>query len=192
MKLKDIDNFFNGLSKSFKSKADIILIGGAAAAVLGGARPTLDVDFEARLSNPDEWEIFQQAVNDSVKKSGVNAQFAEEIERWSEITLLDYRQHKKLYKKFGNITVWILDSKYWSIGKIARYWDQDVQDILAVFKIEKPDPRETLQIWKRALGRSPKSSSLFLVKKQIIHFFSTHGKQIWGHKFDSSEITKDL
>jgi len=192
MKPLDVDAFFSQLSQTYKSKAEIVLIGGAAAAILGGTRPTQDVDFEVKLAKPSEWEIFQQAVIDTVKKTGIKAQFAEKVEQWSQITLLDYREQKRLYKKFNQITVWVLDPIYWSIGKIARYWDQDVQDILAVFKVAKPNAWEVAKVWKKALVKSPKSSLLFLVKNQIKHFFINHGKTVWGPNFDGAEIIKKL
>lgn len=192
MKLPDIDNFFSELSKVYKSKAEIILTGGAAAAILGGVRPTLDIDFEVKLANPKEWETFQQAITATAKKTGIKAQFAEKIEQWSQVTLLDYNKYKLFYKKFNLINVWVLDPRHWSIGKITRYWDQDVQDILEVFKVTKPNAWEVAKIWKKALNKSPKSSALFLVKKQIEHFFRTHGQQIWGPDFNGAELVKKL
>lgn len=189
MKVTEIDNFFNKLSKHYPKPAEIIIIGGAAAAIMGGVRPTLDIDFEVALAEmPVESIAFMQSIGKVEEDTGIKAQFAEDVDHWSEITLLDYRNKKKLYKTFGAINVWILEPEYWSIGKVGRFWDHDIQDMIAVFTNEQPQPEKLAQTWIRALRTSPLSSSIFPVKKQMIYFFETYGKKIWGNKFDKQKI----
>lgn len=193
MKIRDIDNFFTKLSKNYDGHADVVIVGGAAAALMGGVRPTLDIDFEVRLEKSlNGWEIFGKAIRKTEEETGIKAQFAEDITHWSEITLLDYKDRKKLYKTFGNISVWILDPVYWAIGKISRSWDHDILDIIAVFKKEQPDPERTARIWLEALRESPRSSALFSTKKQIVYFFEKHAEKIWGDKFNKEAILKIL
>lgn len=171
----------------------MIIIGGAAAALMGSVRPTLDIDFEVSLEKSSiRWEIFENAIRQTESDTGIKAQFAEDVDRWSEITFLDYRDNKKLYKTFGKISVWIIDPVYWAIGKICRSWDHDIQDIIAVFKKVQPDPERTARIWLKALTMSPRSSALFSAKKQMIYFFEKYGKKIWGSKFDKETITSIL
>ncbi len=193
MKARDIDRFFETLSQHWTLPTRITLTGGGAALLMGGARPTDDVDYEVSLEPPDaDREVFQHAVRSAQESTGINAQFSESIERWSEISLLDYRKHTMLYKRFGSLEIRLLDPLYWSIGKIARYWDQDVQDLVAVFSRTKPDPLTVAALWHRALHSSPASSSLFLVKQQAIHFFTHHGRTVWGKRFDPAAVTQLL
>lgn len=191
MNKEKVEHFFRELSKEWKHPVEISLLGGAAALLMGGARPTLDVDFEVRfLSEKASWEKFQQAVQRVTQKTGLGAQCAESIERWSQLTLMDYRKHTKPVGVFGAIRVRILEPEYWSIGKVGRYWDQDVQDMLVVFKRHKPDPMKLARLWAKAIAKSPKSTQLALVRRQALHFFQTFGKQIWGDPFPLESIQK--
>ncbi len=189
MKSQDVNRFFQELSRQWRYPTRVLLIGGAGALLMGGARPTLDVDFEAQfLSTEGSWEPFEEAVRKVSEKTGIGAQCAESIERWSELTLLNYRRHSRKVGRFGAIEVRVLEPEYWSIGKIGRYWDQDIQDMIAVFKRQKPDPVRLAQVWAKAIARSPKSTQLALVRRQAIHFFRTSGKEIWGDALPLGKI----
>lgn len=191
MKRQQVERFFQELSKRWKFQTRVLLLGGAEALVLGGTRPTLDVDFEVRfLSQKSSWEEFNKVAREASVHTGIGAQYAESVERWSQVTLLDYRRHTRLLGRFGTIEVRILDTEYWSIGKIARYWDQDIQDMLAVFQREKPDPLRVARVWAKAIAHSPRSTGLDLTKRQVLHFFRTFGKGIWGPSFDVKPIEK--
>ena len=151
---------------------------------MGGSRPTLDVDFEVHISaSGDSWERFEAKVRQVSARTGIGAQFAESVERWSQLSFLDYRRHARRFRKFGALEVRILEPAYWSIGKIGRYWDQDIQDMRAVFRKQRPAPAQVARVWIRALASSPKSSQLALVRRQAAHFFKTYGKEIWGEVF---------
>lgn len=159
--------------------------------MLGGVRPTLDVDFEVRFrSAKATWEDFTAAVRGVTANTGIGAQYAESVERWSQLTLLDYRRHTRRVKRFGAIDVQVLEPAYWSIGKMGRYWDQDVQDMLAVFRRHKPDPLALARLWHRAIRRSPKSTQLALARRQALHFFGTFGRKIWGSSFSMEPIQR--
>jgi hypothetical protein len=194
LKLEDIDSFFTCLSKKWPHPTRIIISGGAASLVMGGRRPTLDIDFEVDFSKAKNVskEEFQEAIKKTMEATAIKAQFSEDIQRWSEISFIDYRGHLKAYKDFKSISVYILDAKYWSIGKISRYWDQDIQDMLAVFKKERVDPIDLLTIWKAALSDSCLSSKLNPTKKHILHFFTTFGRKIWIGKYPGEKISAEL
>jgi len=188
MRQKELFRFFEVLSKQWKKAADILLLGGAASLLMGGGRPTLDIDFEVVLTAKRNWSDFEQAVQRTQQETGIAAQFSESVERWSQITLLDYRRHRKFVKTFGKLKVYLLESPYWSIGKISRYWDQDVMDMVAVFEKEQPDPYKLARLWQMAIQRSPRSTVLLSVKKHAHHFFKTFGRKIWGNNFEKERI----
>ena len=181
LKLKDIDRFFETLSKEWRYPAEILLLGGAVALIIGGKRPTLDIDFEVSvISKPERLEDFVNKAIEIKDRIGVDIQFSESIERWSQISFLDYNRHKRPYKKYGKISVKILEPAYWSIGKVSRYWLRDIEDMELVFSKEKPDPIYLARLWLKALEKSPVSTALFGVKKQMRHFFENSGPKICG------------
>lgn len=178
--LEMLDLFFKRLSEEWPHQTKILLIGGAASLVMGGERPTRDVDFEVSFALKDiDREGFETAIQRIQEKTGIDAQFSETVERWSMISFLDYSKHRRPFKRYGKINVSFLDPLYWSIGKVSRYWDQDIQDMIFVFSKYKVDPTRLAQLWKRALKESPLSDRLLGAKKQMHHFFKTYGPKIW-------------
>ena len=189
MKREDVGRFFSELSKRWTIPTEILLLGGAGALVMGGNRPTMDVDFEVHIrSRAASWEAFARVVAGVSEKTGIGAQYAESIDRWSQIALGDYRRHTLPVSRFGSLKVRVLQPEHWSIGKIARYWDQDIQDMIAVFSRRRPDPAAVARVWAQAIARSPKSTQLALVRRQALHFFRTFGGQIWGPSFRSETV----
>ncbi len=79
---------------------------------------------------------------EAIDETGIQANYAEDIDRWGMVTLLDYRNNTKLYKKYGKLALWVLDPAYWSIGKMTRFIDPDIQDMIQVFR-KKKDPAGT-------------------------------------------------
>ena len=189
MQRKHLRQFFRALGEAWPHKTTVLVTGGAAALLLGGARPTDDVDFEVRFhTSGASWEAFTTAVQRVSESTKIGAQYAESIDRWTQITLLDYRSHAQRMGRFGAIEVRLLDPIYWSIGKVSRYEDRDIQDLIAVFRRHQPDPAAVARLWHRALRKSPKSTHLRLTLKQALHFFRTHGKRIWGPRFSLATV----
>lgn len=187
----DKDTFFKELSRYWPHECKILVTGAWVAEEWGEVRPTQDIDFEIQfLSGKADLEEFHKAAQAASRISGLQAQFSTDIDHWSQVTYLDYRKHAKAYKKFGKITVLMMDPLYWSIGKITRFWDQDLQDLIQVFGKLKPDPIKVAGLWDKALKKSPKSSALFLVKKNALYFFKTFGPKIWGKAFSGEKIGK--
>ncbi len=180
MLAKDIDHFFECLDKELHAPTRVILIGGAAATLYGSKRPTEDIDFELQTSEPEDQ--LAKAILAAEMASGIKAQYSTDIDHWGMISLGDYRKHTRPYKKIGKITVELLQPEYWSIGKVSRYYDSDVEDMVLVFKRQKTDPNHLLAVWQEALKYSPVSNALFLFKQQVAQFFRQHGRGIWGAK----------
>ena len=132
------------------------------------------------------------AVRRASDVTGIAVNFSEDIDRWSQITFLDYRKHTIAYKTFGRIAVFVLSPSYWSIGKIARYLDPDVDDLVKVLKTNPVNPPELAGLWGRALTNSPRSTASFTFKKHAEHFLRTYGATIWGKGFDREDCLKAL
>ncbi len=181
MKSSDIDAFFKNLSQEIKRPATIILIGGAAALLLGGVRPTEDIDFS--IASKESVDSLSKGISLSEKQSGIRAEYSDDIERWSMFDLLDYKKHTRPYKIFGKLKITILEPEYWSIGKMGRYYDSDVEDMICVFKKQKTNLKQLLTVWTKSLKKSPLSDDLFHFKKHAEHFLKTYGSRIWGRQF---------
>ena len=186
MNPRAIDRFFDTLANEFGGPATLIVTGAAAGSLWGHIRPSQDIDFGLRLGGHHRggWERFQAAVNRTVQRTGIQANYAEDIDRWSSITLLDYRRHTAPYRRFGKLNVRLLDPVYWSIGKLGRYFDLDVDDVVRVLKRKRVPADSTIRVWARALRKSPRSTAITQFRNQVEHFLRTYGKTIWGRSFD--------
>jgi hypothetical protein len=175
-----VDYFFQELARQWPHKAEVILTGAVAGHLLKSHRPTQDVDFEIHfLEDQGKRQLFVKAIRRVEMDTGLAAQYAEDIERWSMISLLEYRKHKKFYKNFGSISVYFLDIFHWSIGKISRGLDTDYRDLTVAFTKGQPDPKKLAQTWNKAVRNSPLSEAPGKLLKQAQYFFKTYGPQIW-------------
>lgn len=182
-----IDRFFRILDKEFDRRATMIVTGAAAGSLWGHVRPSRDIDFGIELAgrNPQGWEAFQAAVERTSRRTGIGVNYAEDIDRWGSISLLDYRRHTVPYRRFGKLSVRLLDPVYWSIGKLGRYFDLDVHDVVAVLRRTRVPALRLIRVWAKALRESPRSPAVFQFRLQVEHFLSAHGCAIWGRRFDA-------
>ena len=194
MNPKEIERFFKGVAKDFPRDATVYLTGAAAGALMGGVRPSLDVDFGVELGDedPKRWEEFVGAVEKNKALTGLGSNYDEDIDRWGMITLMDYRKHAELFKQYGKLKLKVLEPAYWSIGKMTRYLQPDIEDMERVFRKKKVKAALLAEVWGKALKSSPRSASLLLFRKQVEDFFAHSGPKIWGKSFDSSGAVEDF
>ncbi len=196
MNEEEIVRFFEILAKTYKASCRIILTGAGAGALYGRIRATTDLDFALKIQANDaktyekDWKDFETAVKDVSLKTGIDTQYAEDIDRWSSITLLDYEKHTYLFKRFGKIEVRLLEPPYWAIGKFGRYLDSDVRDLIHVFQKTNIRWQVLSEILGKALNQTPKSTACFQFRKQVENFFNTHGKEVWGRDFTAEEAIR--
>jgi hypothetical protein len=186
-----IDRFFKLLSEECPENLRVILTGAAAGALLGHVRASVDVDFAIRSArkDPEAWDRVRAAVARVTEKTGVSANFAQDIDRWSQITYLDYDRHVIPYKRFGALKAEVLEPGHWSIGKMARFLAPDVRDMVQVFRKRRVPARLLVRLWGKALKNSPPSDAQFLFRKNVESFLSAHGRKIWGKDFDAPAAT---
>lgn len=190
MDARQIDKFFQALSQNIKGipkgKIKIILTGAAAGTLMGGSRPSMDIDFCIECDKKYA-QYAERAIKQASTTTGIAANFSEDIDRWSQITFLDYKRHTMPYKTFGAVEVSILSPAYWSIGKIARYLDTDVDDLVKVLKSNSVSANALAKLLGRALLESPRSTASFAFKTHVEHFFKAYGSVIWGKDFNPEE-----
>ncbi len=189
---KVIDRFFRILAEEFDQPATVILTGAAAGSLLGHIRASRDIDFAVQPVRRDAraWERLADAIDRTMQQVGIEVNYAEDIDRWSSITLLDYRRHTTTYRRFGKLQVRVLDPVYWSIGKLGRYLEIDVNDVVAVLARHRVPVNRALEIWGAALRASPRSAAVFQFRRQVEHFLRTYGRTIWGKQFDADDAVR--
>lgn len=189
MNKTQISRYFTKLAKIFPEPCLILLTGAAAGSIYGSVRPTRDLDFalrfKARSKRQKEklWQEFRKATEQISLQTGIAVQYAEDIDRWSSITYLDYDQHTLVFKRFGSMEVRLLQPIYWAIGKLARSLEPDIRDLIKILKKTKTQPKKLARILGTALRKSPKSTACELFRRQVENFFKEYGKQIWGKRF---------
>lgn len=188
MTRRQIDRFFQTLAKELNRPARIIVTGAAAGTLWGSIRPSLDIDFAILVprARRREWDAIDAAIARTIQLTGIQANYAEDIDRWGLISLLDYRRHTQPYRRFDRLEVRLLDPVYWSIGKISRYTDPDIQDLTEALRRKRVPVGRLVKVWAAALRASPRSEALRLFRQQAEHFLNHHGPAIWGRQFNAA------
>ena len=187
MTRRRIDAFFRELDRELKRKASIILVGASAGTLMGHIRPSVDIDFEINFSGhrkPGDVSTLQAAIETTSHKIGVAVNFSNNISRWSMISFLDYRRTARSYKKFGKLTVKLITPEYWTIGKMARFLELDIQDMIKIIRKKKLRSEKLMQIWQKALEDSNLCLELGQFKDHVSFFIKRYGKRLWGPEFD--------
>jgi len=189
MTRQHIDRFFTALSRRFTGAATVIITGAAAGAVFGSPRASRDIDFAIRLRPRmgRQWEACEAAIRQAVAQTGLDVNYAEDIDRWGMISLLDYARQTRFYRRFGTIEVRVLDPAYWAIGKLTRFLQPDERDVIAVLRRQRLPWARAVRVWGRALRKSPRSLERVRFRQQVEHFLETHGRTIWGASFDAHQ-----
>ena len=176
MNRKRIERFLATLAQQLNAPARVYLVGAGAAALWGRVRPSIDIDLGIQPTGrpPVPWDDIAAALARTTALTGIPTSAAQDIDRWGMITLLDYRRTSRSYQRFGKLDVRLLHPINWSIGKLTRYLDPDVGDVVAVFKSQRVAFAEAARTWGRALRASPPSSVQF----QFRHATSMKGSGV--------------
>ena len=192
--IPQIEQFFEIIDAELSQDVQAILIGAAAGNIMGSKRASIDIDFAVELSKPGEanWQQLESASKKAMNRTGIVANYAEDIDRCGMVTLLDYKNKTKLYKKYGKLALMVLEPAYWSIGKMTRFLEPDISDMKSVFIKKKVSPAYLAEVWGKALKESPRSTTLIRFRRQVEYFFESYGTKIWGRNFNSSKAIKQF
>lgn len=197
MKKDIVDLFFLELDRALATPASVILTGAAAGAIYGNVRHSADIDFEIRLKRRKtdgqrQDEIVERLIREVSSSLGISANYSDDISHWSMIDYLNYRRSSISYKKIGRIDIRLLAPEYWTIGKMARFLEIDVNDMIKVIKKKRLRTEVLISLWARALRRSPLSLAKGQFRRNVENFFHMHGKKIWGRAFDRERAINDF
>ena len=187
MTRQQINRFFQALSQQFDGEATVIVTGAAAGTLFGSPRASRDIDFAIHLRRrtPQRWQAVEEAIRRARAQTRIDVNYAEDIDRWGMITLLDYARHTHRYRRFGTIEVHTLDPVYWAIGKLTRYLHLDERDLVAALRRQRVPWVRAVRVWGRALRASHRSLAGFDFRRHVEHFLQSHGRTLWGASFDA-------
>lgn len=196
LSLPEIDNFFEELGKIFAEPLHILITGAVAGFIMGHIRPSDDIDFEVRLQNEAADERVKEALETAIKivsqKLQMPAQYTENIAGWSQIALLDYRDHALPYKRIGSIDIKFMAPEFWAIGKLTRYLPLDRKDLIGVLKATELDPSRLIATLAKALRNSPLSDRSRNFKDHVLDFLKNEGNGIWGDTFSPDKAAQEF
>jgi hypothetical protein len=188
---KLIHSFLDVLGAELSEPAEAILTGAGAGSLMGHVRPSLDVDFEIRFRRKASVRLkaeLEEAVRKASRRSGLSAQYSEDIGGWSMISYLDYRKKAQPYQRFGKLNVKIMRPEHWTIGKMARFFESDIQDMIQIIRQKKLKPRTLVRLWAKAVRVSSLSLELGVFRDHVAYFLRKHGRKIWGLQTDTAEL----
>jgi hypothetical protein len=183
-----LDQFLTELASRWNKPLRLILTGAWAVVPWTSVRATYDVDFEVNGLDAADAEDFGAATRAAGNVVGLVAEYTTDLDRWGMITMLDYRDHTHAYKRVGQLDVQVLDPKHWSIGKINRFIDTDIHDLICVFTAIRIDPLELAQFWQQAICSSIVSTQQLSTKKHARDFFKQYGKEIWNDALSLQQV----
>ncbi|TMB00216.1 MAG: hypothetical protein E6J70_11000 [Deltaproteobacteria bacterium] len=183
---RDLSRFLRTFARQLPCPTTLILTGGSEALVLGGTRPTGDVDFGLVVRSQRRWPEVEAAVAAAAREARVVVQYSSDLDRWSSVTIPPRRRRTRPYRRVGRLSVRLLEPACWAVYKLARYLDADVEDLRTVLRRERVPSLALARLCGESLRASPRSTQLFLFRRQVEHFLAQHGRAIWGRRFDVS------
>lgn len=186
MRRRTIDSFFAELDRELARPARVILTGAACGSLMGHIRPSLDVDFEIRPEGagkrPLDPDALAAAVQKASRRTGLAAQYATDISRWSMIDYLDYRKTAVAYKTIGRLKIQLIAPAYWTIGKMARFLTSDIADMRKIIRSKRIPSVRLIRIWAKALRSSDPCLESRLFRDHVQAFLAQNSRRLWGSR----------
>jgi len=181
----DLSKFLVALARRIPCRVRIVLTGGCEAMLLGGSRPTGDIDFGVVVPGEEPWPEIETAILAAADESAVTVQYSTDIDRWSSVAIPPRRQKTRRFRQIGPLAVHLLRPDCWAVYKLARYLDADVDDLCSVLRRERIPAVTLARLCGESLRASPRSTQLFAFRRHVEHFFAAHGPTIWRKRFSA-------
>ena len=185
-----IHRFFKELNQELKRPADVILTGAAAGSLLGVGRSSLDIDFQIKIlpgkKRTNSFEV-RNAIQRAAEKIGIAVNYSEDIGHWSMIDLMDYEKTSLPCPRVGQLHIRIMAPGHWTIGKMARFLEVDIQDVQRIIKRREIKSGDLIPLWGRAFRSSRLSLELGIFRRNVAYFIKRYGKRVWGKKFGTEK-----
>lgn len=125
MEFTEIHALLSALGERLPPASRLTLIGGAALALLGSSRPTLDLDFIGDDLHPSK---LHRAVQDLARQFHIQAE-AVPLERFVPLPPGSEQRTIRI-GQFGNLEVFVADPYAIALSKLDRGLDTDLDDLL--------------------------------------------------------------
>lgn len=187
-----LGGFQRALARRLPCPVRIVLTGGSEALLLGGVRPTADVDFEVVLApaRRDRWPDIERAIGEASRETDIPVQYSSDIDRWSSVAIPPSQRRSIPHRRVGRLSIHLLEPTCWAVYKLARYLDTDVEDLRIVLRRQRVPWQRLARLTGACLRTSPRSTQLFLFRRQVEDFFRSHGPTVWGRKFDAADAIR--
>jgi len=184
---RKILSFFKRLDQRLNRSADVIIVGASAGSLMGHIRPSFDIDFEIRVKGPKGAKVrtaLEFAIHEASNEAGVAVNYSENVGGWSMISYLNYRKTAVPYQKVGKLNLKLIAPEYWTIGKMTRFLELDIQDMIKIIRGKKIPLSRLIKIWIAAVNASDLSLELGQFRDHVVYFLKKHGRRVWGKDTD--------
>ena len=194
MNPRQILAFFKQLDQELNARARVIVVGASAGALMGHIRPSFDIDFEIRLAKTSRGarSRLEQSILKSAETSGVAVNYSENVGGWSMINYLDYRKTAVFYKNTGKIQIKLIAPEYWTIGKMTRFLELDIQDMLKIIRRKKIPAGRLIKIWAKAANASDLSLELGQFRDHVVYFLKHYSCRLWTKTANPEKLTRSF
>lgn len=120
-----IDQFLTAVGQRCEPNTTLYLLGGGALELLGGARPTIDLDY---VGDDLQSDSLQQLLTQTADEMRIEL----EAVPIAEFVPLPQNADSRavLVGEFGNLMVYVFDPYTIALSKLDRGFDTDIEDIL--------------------------------------------------------------
>ncbi len=143
MEQSEIQAILQKIGERVPAGSQLILVGGSALALLGNARPTIDIDFIGDDVRPNE---LHQSILRMAEELGI---YADPVPLERFIPLPAGSDERRIHiGKFGNLDIYVADPYSIALSKIDRGADTDYDDLLFLIQnghVEMEKLEKTLQ-----------------------------------------------
>lgn len=184
-------SFFSQLDRRLNRIAEVIVVGASAGALMGHIRPSVDIDFEIRCRGKKfSRQQLAAAIEETARISGVAVNYSENIGGWSMISYLNYRKTSVFFRQIGKIKLKLIAPEYWTIGKMARFLELDIQDMIKIIRRKKLTAHALIKVWSAAVNASDLSLELGQFRDHVVYFLKHYTHRLWGKKTDADQLTR--
>ena len=120
-----IDRFLAAVGQRCEPGTNPYLLGGGALELLGGARPTIDLDYVTDKKQPETLKTLLGQIADEIHVELEAVPIAEFVPLPQ-----DADTRAVFVGEFGNLTVYVFDPYTIAQSKLDRGFDTDIEDIL--------------------------------------------------------------
>ncbi len=124
-----IEAFLAAVGKQCQPASTLFLLGGGALELLGGARPTIDLDYVGNDLQPSGLQRLMIQVANEMQIELEAVPIAEFVP-----VPANARKRAILVGEFGNLTVYIFDPYTIALSKLDRGFDTDIEDVLFLLR----------------------------------------------------------